>query len=556
MGAELAGAGATALVPLYGKTAMARAGVMSAAKVAKPTLKKAAQVAAIEGGITGIGEGEGMHGRLISGLIAMTLSTGFSLGIPAAVFGFKYAGGKVKDVVAPGGKGKADELIASAVSADRLTSTDPFSEAADELKALQDTGRPATIMETGENVRQLGVEATAAPGPARQVMREFIEDRHEGQYDRFITDFGEVFGRGPNKERVNVFELEDTIVERKRALSKPLYDAAYKETVPQALKDDLTTLLQKYPDMSTRGYAQAKLLARDYGVSIPEKLDINDWVSLDWLKRGLNELSGIKARGGSRGRARGTTIQAEELRDLLVDHNPKYGDALNTFSGHSLLKEALDEGKKISNKPPDKIKNELDKLSEGEKDMYRIGAANTIYQTLERAGIGRDLTKYLDKNREVRKRFELIFPDDTTYKKFRENLQVEKEMSKTKNRAVHRSTTHDLQQTSKMVEGDSGVVQQAIRAAISPEQGVLDQIMRSIRSRSQGRSSVTREQLANQLTVTDPQMAQDYLRYTLPEARAKLQASDTAAGERLRKQASQISAFSPFPGLLMGDQGY
>lgn len=555
MGAELAGAGATALVPLYGKTAMARAGVMSAAKVAKPTLKKAAQVAAIEGGITGIGEGEGMHGRLISGLIAMTLSTGFSLGIPAAVFGFKYAGGKVKDVVAPGGKGKADELIASAVSADRLTSTDPFSEAADELKALQDTGRPATIMETGENVRQLGVEATAAPGPARQVMREFIEDRHEGQYDRFITDFGEVFGRGPNKERVNVFELEDTIVERKRALSKPLYDAAYKETVPQALKDDLTTLLQKYPDMSTRGYAQAKLLARDYGVSIPEKLDINDWVSLDWLKRGLNELSGIKARGGSRGRARGTTIQAEELRDLLVDHNPKYGDALNTFSGHSLLKEALDEGKKISNKPPDKIKNELDKLSEGEKDMYRIGAANTIYQTLERAGIGRDLTKYLDKNREVRKRFELIFPDDTTYKKFRENLQVEKEMSKTKNRAVHRSTTHDLQQTSKMVEGDSGVVQQAIRAAISPEQGVLDQIMRSIRSRSQGRSSVTREQLANQLTVTDPQMAQDYLRYTLPEARAKLQASDTAAGERLRKQASQISAFSPFPGLLMGDQG-
>ena len=107
-----------------------------------------------------------------------------------------------------------------------------------------------------------------------------------------------------------------------------------------------------------------------------------------------------------------------------------------------------------------------------------------------------------------------------------------------------------------MVEGDPSVVQQAIRAAISPEQGALDQIMRSIRSRSQGRSSVTREQLANQLTVTDPQMAQDYLRYTLPEARAKLQASDTAAGERLRKQASQISAFSPFPGLLMGDQGY
>jgi hypothetical protein len=529
---------------------------MSAAKVAKPTLKGAAKVAAIEGGITGIGEGEGTHGRLISGLIAMTLSTGFSLGIPAAVFGFKYAGGKVKDVVAPGGKGKADELIASAVSADRPTSTDPFSEAADELKALQDTGRPATIMETGENVRKLGVDVTAAPGPGAKTMRDFVESRHESQFDRIVQDLDEVFGRGPNRDRVNVFELEKDIIERKSAQSKPLYDAAYKETVPQALKDDLTNLFQQYPDMATKGYAMAQKLARDYGVTIPKKLDINSYQSLDWLKRGLNELSKVKMKKGSPGRARGTTIQSGELRDMLVDHNSKYGDALQSFSGHSLLHEALLEGQNVARKRPQKIREELAELSDGEKDLYRIGAAEKLYQIVEDAGFGRDLTKYLDKNRSWRERMRIIFPDDAEFKKFMENLKVEKEMAQTRRRTVSGSPTHGRQQTAGMVEGDPSVVQQAIRAAISPEQGALDQIMRSIRSRSQGRSSVTREQLANQLTVTDPKMAQDYLRYTLPEARARLQASDTAAGERLRKQASQISAFAPFPGLLMGDQGY
>ena len=554
MGAELAGAGAVSMVPLLGPSALRRAGLRTATTAAS-TLQRTAKIAATEGFITGVGEGEGTYGRLLSGLVAMTLSTGMSLGIPAFIFGFKYGGKKVKDVVAPGGKDKADELIASAVSADRPTSTDPFSEAADELKALQDTGKPVTIMETGENLLKLGEDVAQAPGAGSKKMRDFVESRHEGQYDRIVEDLDNVFGRGPNKDRVNVFELEQTILDRKSALSKPLYDEAYKQPVPQALKDDLTAMLQKYPDMGTLGYTQAKLLARSNGVSIPKTLDMNDWVSLDYLKRGLNELSGITARGGSRGRSRGATIQAGEVRDLLVSHNSKYGEALDTFSGHSLLKEALDEGKKVGNKPPQKIQMELAGMSAGEKDLYRIGAAEKLYQIVEDAGFGRDLTKYLAKNRRWQDRIKLIFPDDAEYRKFMDNLKVEKEMSKTKTRAVSGSPTHGRQQTAAMVEGDPGVAQQALRAALSPQQGALDQVMRSIRSRSQGRSSVTREQLANQLTVTDPKMAQDYLKYTLPEARARLQASDTAAGERLRRQASQISAFSPFPGLLAGDQG-
>ena len=202
---------------------------------------------------------------------------------------------------------------------------------------------------------------------------------------------------------------------------------------------------------------------------------------LDYAQRGYRANNSVRKRSTT-----GEGMDDQELRahskildqfnNLIGDLSPEYTAARRTYAFGDVAEDALNEGSKIMNKPPKTIANEIDELSEGERKYYKLGAASSIYNFMEKQGLGRNLGQLIDEHPDKFKRLEVLFGTTDNLKKFMRQVITEMEGTKTRG-MVKQSQTARVQAAQKRILGERGA------ASVAPhptDYGVAKQTSKSL----------------------------------------------------------------------------
>lgn len=382
-GARYAGIkGAQAASPFVAKMFNASAGSLPRAAVSAATL---------QGALTGAGEmndnrglgaliggGAGLTGGYLGGKL-------FGAGANAATSGPATRGGnRIRGLFGRRQRpevpviDKAGQMVNSSINGQ-------FDNVVTQLDEASSLGLPMTIADTDPALRSLA-GATARRSPeARGIAEQSLIPRQRGQYDRLIgaidRDLGPI---------ANVPQLSDDLIEKARADSRPLYDAAF--SAPGASSVDISGII-KTPigrqGLERAGARVQNQLGPDGQPVDPASMgfDFNDagevtlgstpsFQQLDAFKQGLDDI----IQGGYDPIARNYTPEAQSaiaMKKQLVGQidsvNPAYKDARAAYAGPAADRDALQQGKAALNLPPDAMNFQRQGLSESQQGQYGLG---------------------------------------------------------------------------------------------------------------------------------------------------------------------------------------
>ena len=384
---------------------------------------------------------------------------------------------------------KAQEILARKIAQEGMT---PEQLAARQAETVRRLGaRDETLADIGgEGMRRLARGAMAIPQAAETEARQMLTERMVAAGPRIIKDITDLTAVGAR----DLDEVANEIINRRSMLATPFYDQA--RAAGQIESFAIDNLLKKSKDIQT-AIADARRL--------PQFADLadNDMVMLDKAYKYVGDIANEARRTGKSARANDLDDLRIQLRKAITDKVSVYGKALDTFSGESVLLDALNAGReKFLRKTPAEIRRELDKFTdEGQQQMYRLGAIQTlrdeIYGMRETADVA---SKFLN-DRNMKDRFKLIFNSTGEYEDFIKNLQREQSMARTRSMIEGGSPTTRIGQEvgeiqgpapsevisagTQMIRGDllgggSRLLGQVVPRMQGLDQNVAEQITRSV----------------------------------------------------------------------------
>jgi hypothetical protein len=432
---------------------------------------------------------------------------------------------------------KAQEIIARSIAREGMT---PQQLAARQAEVVRTLGaRDETIADIGgEGVRRLARGAMAIPQAAETEARQMLTERAVAAGPRIIKDITDLTAVGAR----DLDEVALDIINRRSMLASPLYEQA--RAAGQVESFAIDNLLRKSKDIQT-AIADARRL--------PQYADLpdNDMVMLDKAYKYVGDLANEARRTGKSARANDLDDLRIQLRTAITDKVPVYGKALDTFSGESVLLDALNSGReKFLRKTPAEIRRELDQFKdEGQQQMYRLGAIQTlrdeIYGMRETADVA---SKFLN-DRNMKDRFKLIFNSTGEYEDFIKNLQREQSMARTRGAIEGGSPTARIQQEIAEIEGPapSEVISAGTQMLRGDLLGGGSRMLGQLVPRMQGINENVAEQITR--SVLDPSFVrqQQFLTSLTPvldELRRR------ALQQQVRATGYSATAGTAVPGLL------
>lgn len=516
-------------------------------------VKRGAVAGTTTGALSGAGGAEGGAGDRLMGA-AVGGATGGVLGATTPVAttvvkagaekvgtGVRRAGEAV-GVVAPRDAAtdatrKAQELLTRKIAQEGMT---PEQLAARQAEIVRTLGaRDETLADIGgEGLRRLTRGALAIPQSAETEARQMLAERAVAAGPRIIKDITELTAVGAR----DLDEVAAEIVARRKALADPLYEQARAAGLVESPKID--TLLQKSKDIQ-EAIARARRL--------PEFADLpdNDMRLLDKAYKYVGGLATAARQSGEKERYNDINNLRLELQKAITEKVPVYGRALATFSDESLLADALEAGRtKFIKKTPAQIERELTQFAdEGQKQMYRLGAIQTlrdeIYGMRETADVA---SKFLN-DRNMKDRFKLIFNSTGEYENFIKNLQREQSMARTRGMIEGGAPTTRIGQEIAEIQGPSPseIISAGAQMARGDILGGGASLLRQLVPRMQGLNENVAEQLTR--SVLDPSFVRQQetligLTPVLDELRRR------ALQQQVRATGYSATAGTAVPGLL------
>jgi hypothetical protein len=457
-------------------------------------MARGAGTGAATGALTGAGTAQGgledrVLGATIGGVTGGTLGATTPVVTSAVGSGARRVGEATGLVRQQDPLNKAQEILARKIAQEGMT---PEQLAARQAETVRRLGaRDETLADIGgEGMRRLARGAMAIPQAAETEARQMLTERMVAAGPRIIKDITDLTAVGAR----DLDEVANEIINRRSMLATPFYDQA--RAAGQIESFAIDNLLKKSKDIQT-AIADARRL--------PQFADLadNDMVMLDKAYKYVGDLANEARRTGKSARANDLDDLRIQLRKAITDKVSVYGKALDTFSGESVLLDALNAGReKFLRKTPAEIRRELDKFTdEGQQQMYRLGAIQTlrdeIYGMRETADVA---SKFLN-DRNMKDRFKLIFNSTGEYEDFIKNLQREQSMARTRSMIEGGSPTTRIGQEvgeiqgpapsevisagTQMIRGDllgggSRLLGQVVPRMQGLDQNVAEQITRSV----------------------------------------------------------------------------
>lgn len=552
---ELAGAilpmAATYLMTAGSGGATAPAAVAQTARVGKLASSAATQLGkqvlkgsgygAVSGGLSGFGAAKGDMGTRATGALIGT-GTGAVLGAVAPVV---TAGGgrvvrKANELAGSNpitATEKAQELIARAINRSGMTPQQLANQQAMTVGRLGQ--RDETLADIGgESVRRLARGAMAIPSGSQDEVTQMLLQRAQGAGQRIGQDITDLTAVGPR----SIADVADEIIAKRSALASPKYDQAYAAGVVES--DAISNLLKKSKDIQA-AIADAKRLP-DYA-DLPD----NHMVLLDKAYKYVGGMANEAKMKGTSERARDLENLRISLKDAITKKVPVYGEALDTFSSESMLKDALEAGSKnFMRKSPEEIKRELSKFGdEGQREMYRLGAIeqlrNDIYNQKETSDIA---SRYLSKG-VMKDRLATVFNSPNEYEAFIKQLERERQMAITRSRIEGGSPTARIGQEIDEIQGASPgeLAGAGVQMARGDLLGGAANLARQLGPRIQGLNQNVAEEVSRSLLNPSYLQNQQFLG-TLTPVMDELQRRAMAEGAR--RAGYSTGAGMVLPGLL------
>jgi hypothetical protein len=367
------------------------------------------------------------------------------------------------------------------------------------IQSIKQSGyKPETIMELGGTATRTLADTIAGYPGARGFAAELAESRGAGQVERVMTDFRQAL-----RVDADAFELAEDIIKKRDAAAAPLYRQAYQEG--GVISDDRFMGFMKIPQFKD-AYARAKRIAALDGIDLPEKAtDIEkvggfDLMTLDYIKRGLDDvLFTGKQPGSGMGKTELGKLKQKrnEFVAIIDEAGPaSYRQARQAFAGPTEVADAIDMGRKFANIDPRQLAKDFEKLSEAEKDGFRVGVFDAIKSEAEKGVEGRNIIPKIWNSIKRKDQVRALIGDDAfqdlSDKLRRENLIKESDVS-----IMSGSPTQRRQLAQREFEAEEGIV--PLMADRGMVRGGLDYLLRS----ATGPGQPTAQALAPTLFSTD-----------------------------------------------------
>lgn len=405
MAGELLGGFGTGLVG-GARAAGTQVGRKLAANIAaRPVGQRAAIAAgagaaggAAGGALTGAGEAETLAD--VPGQAASSAAVGGLLGAAAGPLGEGLVTlgqkglGAARRALAPSDEQRAAGQIRKALERQGQTPQ----EAAGRMAAL---GPGATLADTGQGTRGLLDAMATQPGETAEAAGRQLARRSRMQIDELT----EAIGRGRAAEAIDASKVA------RQEQASPLYQQAFAEGVPHT--DTLEDLFSRPAVKSA--WSKAKRRGQDISGVDPARLgdvrpSLEGWQA---TKEALDDRVSALLRAGKNKEAR--EIQENILAPLLAEldsASPTYAAARNIWADSKSFDDAVEAGKKFIREPAGETERALARLTDADRDAYKIGAVQAIDDMLSAQGWTHDATKRFNTPKMQRKLQALLGPEE------------------------------------------------------------------------------------------------------------------------------------------------
>ena len=312
---------------------------------------------------------------------------------------------------------------------------------------LAKLGREAVLADIPE-LRGLAERVAQSGGIGARRAQRILSARQKKAGQRIVNAASEILGR-----KRTFTESLSQLVEERAALAGPLYDKAYATAID--LTDDLQDVANRIANLNPTVFRDVqRSLAAELGTDIAEatfgqvrrggrfEFDRTPTVQFwDLLKRRLDDLEGNALKTGQRNRARQLGALGDRITetvDGLTDG--AYAAARNAFAGPKRLEEALTAGRNFLRGDTEQIITSLKGMTEGEREMFRMGLVQGVQDVIERRPLTFDQTKRIFDTTRANRIFQEAFPDNRSRRQFKSLVLREGEFVET-NRILGNSRT-------------------------------------------------------------------------------------------------------------------
>lgn len=419
-GMELAGSLPTALLPM-GWAGKAAQGVNRLRQVGRAATTGATS-GALTGAAQGFGEGEG-------GLTERLQGAGVGAGIGGALGG---AGGTVVEALAPAGRAIRDfatgivspQRGAERVAADLARADLPapgalpaavgtataeetarrapgVSAPTGQIPGTATPGLPATERTLGEIIgpnSQGAMEAMAnMPGQAMSDLTRTMGARGAGRPDRVHAALNATFG-----DAAEAWTARTALEGQRAASARPLYDRAFSEALPLGESD--LALLRRVPAAAINEARQRAQIRGERQLSFQPQFDEDGVLRLTGVSPTAQDMHIIKTgldrmieqnTDAVTGRMNGTAFDVRNLRNQVRDSlndltlDPQSGQSLyrqasQAWAEPSARIDAQRLGLRFMEENPTRLRAEIARMSQDERDSFAEGGMNALRQRLTR----------------------------------------------------------------------------------------------------------------------------------------------------------------------------
>ncbi|MER9018904.1 hypothetical protein [Mesorhizobium sp. M0898] len=503
------------------------AGPAAAAPNALAKVGQGAVLGAGYGGAYGFGSGEGgFENRLQSGAIGAATGAAIGGAIPAAAAGvgkvyntladvmMRPAANAIRGTINP--EANALQLAQRALSRDSLTPDQAAAKMQEAIAAGDDTTMLMDV--AGDNTRRLGRLATNIPGKGADRLKEAVFDRQLAQPERVA----EAVRKGLDDPE-NYFSTIDDIISQRQTAAKPLYDKAYQTPVPFSAKLEslldrgkvMKDALRRARDMGeAEGIPSQQFFAKiadDGSYTIQSVPDARQW---DLMKRSLDDAIQAETEtlpNGSEKLSNLGRIVSGIRREMLTEidkANPAYAQARKVYSTASESLDAVTRGGKLLDADPELARRTLEGMSEGDKQLARLGISKALVDRVQKAKDGANVVRAIFASPRTRSVLKETFPSEASFNDFKSTMEREAQKTRTKVAIQGNSTTAQQAMDIGGNQIDMGVVGNLATGRFGAAAG-------SIIQKTLARATVVNEATANELakilTTTDPAVSRQIM---------------------------------------------
>jgi hypothetical protein len=303
----------------------------------------------------------------------------------------------------------------------------------------------------GPNVLGAAEAAGAVPSAGKTDLYKFLDLRRGTRRNRIA---GNLDAQGLPQQ--NVPDLIESMRASRKATAKPLYEKAFQ----QGVVDDpvFNSFLQTEEGQAARSIAQdikrrsvvadrqqAGVPFTDADYTLPATPDVE---TLHYMKLALDDMvkHGYVPPGGKASTVnRVNSDLVTSFRNRLKALVPDYAKAADTYAGDFAEENALHLGRDILKQDSRETAQAISGMTKGERDQFKIGAADAILGKIESGADKSDLVKRIVGNPKLRSQLRQAFDSDQEFERFAAEMQREARMLESE-RIFNGSRTTPLKQ--------------------------------------------------------------------------------------------------------------